>query len=93
MVARAAENEIYFASVNYTLRYQDSATSLIDPDGGCLAHVPYGEEQMLVCDLDLSLATGRYARRFNADFYPPDWLLTCARQRGRHKAPGGRCAR
>jgi predicted amidohydrolase len=70
MVARSVENTIYFASVNYAMRYQDSATSLIGPDGDCLAHVPYGKEQLLVHDLDLSRATGFCARRFNPAFYP-----------------------
>lgn len=71
MIARSVENSIYFASVNCALRYQDSATSLLGPDGECLAHVPYGQEQLLVYDLDLSRATGLYARRFNPSFYPP----------------------
>jgi predicted amidohydrolase len=70
MVARSVENTIYFASVNCAMRYQDSATSLIGPDGDCLAHVPYGQEQLLVHDLDLSRATGLCARRYNPDFYP-----------------------
>jgi predicted amidohydrolase len=71
MVARGVENTIYFASVNCAMRYQESATSLIGPEGDCLAHVPYGQEQLLVHDLDLSRATGLYARRFNPAFYPP----------------------
>lgn len=71
MVARSVENSIYFASVNYAMRYQESATSLLDPDGNCLACVPYGQEQLLVHDLDVSRATGLYARRFNSAFYPP----------------------
>jgi predicted amidohydrolase len=71
MVARGVENTIYFASVNYALRYQDSATSVIGPEGECLAYVPYGQEQLLVHDLDLSRATGLCARRFNPAFYPP----------------------
>ena len=50
MVARSVENTIYFASVNNAMRYQDSATSLIDPGGECVAHVPYGEKQLLVHD-------------------------------------------
>jgi predicted amidohydrolase len=70
MVARSVENTIYFASVNNAMRYQDSATSLIGPDGDCLAYVPYGHEQLLVHDLDLSQATGFCARRFNPAFYP-----------------------
>jgi hypothetical protein len=72
MGARSVENTIYFASVNYAMRYQDSATSLLGPEGECLAHVPYGREQLLVHDIDLSQATGLIARRFNPDFYPPD---------------------
>jgi predicted amidohydrolase len=71
MIARSVENTIYFASVNYAMRYQESATSLLGPDGECLAHVRYGEEQLLVCDLDLSRATGFTARRFNPAFFPP----------------------
>lgn len=72
MVARAVENTIYFASVNYALRYQESATSLIGPAGDCLAFVPYGQEQLLAYDLDLAQATGFTARRYNAAFYPAD---------------------
>lgn len=71
MILRSVENTIFFASVNYAMRHQDSATSLIGPDGDCLAHVPYGQEQLLVHDLDLSRATGFCARRFNPAFYPP----------------------
>jgi len=71
MVARSVENTIYFASVNYAMRYQDSATTLLGPEGDCLASVPYGQEQLLVHDLDLSRATGLCARRFNPAFYPP----------------------
>jgi predicted amidohydrolase len=69
MLARAIENSIYFASVNYAFRYQESATSLIGPDGELLAHVPYGDEALLVYDLDLSRASGFYARRLNTAQY------------------------
>lgn len=70
MIMRSIENTIYFASVNYALRYQDSATSVIGPDGECLAYVPYGEEQLLVYDVDLSKATGLIASRYNPALYP-----------------------
>ena len=69
MIARAVENEIFFASVNCAMRFQESATSLIAPDGRCIAHVPYGEEQLLVCDLDLDQATRRYAQRYDPALY------------------------
>lgn len=70
MIARGVENTIYFASVNNAMRFQESATSLIGPEGECLAYVPYGQEQLLVHDLDLSRATGFCARRYKPAFYP-----------------------
>jgi len=72
MIARAVENTIYFASVNYALRHQESATSLIGPDGDLLACLPYGEAGLLVHDLDLARATGFIARRFDPALYPTD---------------------
>jgi predicted amidohydrolase len=69
MIARAVENTVYFASVNNALRFQESATSLIGPDGELVACVPYGDEQLLACDLDLDRATGFYARRLDASMY------------------------
>lgn len=69
MVARAAENVIYFASANYALPDQETATSLIAPDGRRVAHVPYGEEGLLVADLDLAAATRWAARRYAPERY------------------------
>jgi predicted amidohydrolase len=69
MVMRSIENAIYFASVNYALRFQESATSLIDPAGVCQAYLPYGQEGLLVQALDLSDATGHLARRFAPERY------------------------
>lgn len=69
MQCRAEENSVYFASVNECLTRQNSATSLIDPNGGLVAYVPRGEEKLLVVDLDLTKATGFYAARFH-----PEWL-------------------
>jgi len=72
MILRSKENSIYFASVNEVMPRQNSATSLIDPDGNLVAHLPYGEEGLLVADLDLSKATGFYASRYRPEFYPKD---------------------
>jgi predicted amidohydrolase len=69
MIARAAENVIYFASANYALQDQETATSLIAPDGRCVAHIPYGEEALLVADLDLEAAAGWGARRYAPERY------------------------
>jgi len=69
MMCRAEENSVYFASVNTTMRFQNSATSLIDPTGMRMAWTAYGKEQVLVRDLDLSKATRLYAKRFRPDLY------------------------
>ena len=69
MMMRAMENTIYFASINYATTFQESATSLIAPDGKCIAHQPYGKAGVIVADIDASLATGILAKRFNAKLY------------------------
>lgn len=72
MILRAKENSIYFASVNQAMTHQNSATSLIDPEGNLLQSLPCGEEGLLVADLDLARATGFYASRYRPEFYPRD---------------------
>jgi predicted amidohydrolase len=69
MICRSMENTIYFASVNYALRHQESATSIIAPSGRCLAYQPYGQEGLLVEDLDMSEATGLLAARYSHHLY------------------------
>jgi len=69
MTCRSIENTIYFASVNYALRFQESATSLIDPSGRCQAYLPYGREGVLVQAIDLEQATGVLARRYAPERY------------------------
>lgn len=69
MLVRGAENAVFFASVNYALPRQDAATTLIGPAGECLAHAPYGEESLLVYDVDPELATGFLAARYQPTRY------------------------
>jgi predicted amidohydrolase len=69
MMCRGLENTIYFASVNYAFRYQESATSLIGPSGECLAYLPYGQEGVLVHAIDPEAATGLLASRYAPDRY------------------------
>jgi predicted amidohydrolase len=69
MMMRSVENTIYFASVNYALRFQEAATSIIAPDGECVAHLPYGEPGVLVYGLDLPAATGLLATRYAPERY------------------------
>ncbi|HET7228802.1 MAG TPA: carbon-nitrogen hydrolase family protein [Longimicrobium sp.] len=69
MMCRGLENGIWFASVNYAFRYQDSATTLIGPQGELAAHFPYGEEGVLVREIDLGAATGLLASRYAPERY------------------------
>jgi N-carbamoylputrescine amidase len=69
MMMRSIENTIYFASVNYALRFQESATSLIAPSGECVAYLPYGQEGVLVQAIDLEAATGWLASRYAPERY------------------------
>jgi predicted amidohydrolase len=69
MLCRSLENTIYFASVNYALRFQESATSLIAPSGRCQAYLPYGQEGVLVQTINVGEATGLLAARFAPQRY------------------------
>jgi predicted amidohydrolase len=69
MMCRGLENTIYFASVNYALRFQESATCLITPSGRCQAYLPYGEEGVLVQAINVEEATGLLAARFAPERY------------------------
>lgn len=69
MMMRSIENTIYFASVNYALKFQESATSVISPEGRCVAYLPYGQEGILTYKLDLETATGNLARRWAPERY------------------------
>jgi len=85
MMMRSRENTLYFASVNYALRFQESATSLIAPSGECQAHLPYGEEGLLVEEIKPELVSGRLARRFAVCWVPHAFFLN-----DRHRQRPGR---
>jgi predicted amidohydrolase len=69
MMMRSRENTIYFASVNYALRFQESATSLIAPSGQCQAYLPYGQAGLLVQAISVAEATGLLAMRYAPERY------------------------
>jgi predicted amidohydrolase len=69
MMMRSIENTIYFASVNYAMRFQESATSLIAPSGQCQAYLPYGQEGVLVQAIKDEEATGLLATRYAPERY------------------------
>jgi predicted amidohydrolase len=64
LLCRAAENTCYVASVNYAGPGSPTTSAVIKPDGTVLAYQPYGEEGLLVADLDLAQAAGLLARRY-----------------------------
>ena len=63
MLCRAAENTCYFASVNCASEGSGTTSAVVRPDGTLQCYQPYGEEGLLVADLDLSTATGLFASR------------------------------
>lgn len=69
IMMRAMENTIYFASVNYASTYQESATSVVAPDGTCVAFQKYGEAGVIVAEIDPQLATGKLAKRYKPQLY------------------------
>jgi predicted amidohydrolase len=66
-LCRAAENGCWFATVNCAMNGSSTTSAIIRPDGSLLCWQPYGEEGLLVADLDLAAATGNLARRLRAD--------------------------
>ena len=66
MLCRAAENGCYFASVNCASGGSPTTSAVVRPDGTVLGWQPYGEEGLLMADLDTALATGYLAARWRA---------------------------
>jgi predicted amidohydrolase len=62
-LCRAAENTCYFASVNCASRGSPTTSAIVRPDGTLLSYQPYGEEGVLVADIDIAAATGLLAAR------------------------------
>jgi predicted amidohydrolase len=67
-LCRAAENTIYFASVNHAGPDSPTTSVVVNPDGTVLASQPYGVEGVLMADLDLTKATGLLAHRCRAPY-------------------------
>jgi predicted amidohydrolase len=62
-LCRAAENTCYFATVNYASPGSPTTSAIIRPDGTLLCYQPYGQEGLLIADIDLDTATGLLAAR------------------------------
>ena len=62
-LCRAAENTVWFATVNCAEEGSPSTSAVASPDGTVLAWQPYGVEGLLLADIDLDAATGLLASR------------------------------
>jgi predicted amidohydrolase len=63
-LCRAAENTCYFATVNYASPGSPTTSAIVNPDGTLHSYQPYGEEGLLIADIDLDQATGLLASRY-----------------------------
>lgn len=63
VLCRAAENTCFFASVNCASEGSGTTSAVARPDGTLQCYQPYGQEGLLLADLDLSTATGLLAQR------------------------------
>ena len=63
LLCRAAENTCFIASVNCASEGSGTTSVVVRPDATVQCYQPYGEEGLLVADLDLSLATRVLAER------------------------------
>ncbi len=64
VLCRAAENTCYFVTVNYASEGSPTTSAVASPNGNLIAYQPYGNEGLLVVDIDLSAATGLLAKRY-----------------------------
>jgi predicted amidohydrolase len=63
LLCRAAENTCYVASVNCASPGSPTTSAFVSPEGTLISYQPYGQEGLLVADLELDAATRLLARR------------------------------
>lgn len=63
ILCRAAENTCFVATVNCAGEGSPTTSAVANPDGTLLKFQPYGQEGLLIADLDLAKATGYLASR------------------------------
>lgn len=64
LLCRAAENTCYIAAANCASAGSPTTSAVVRPDGTLLSYQAYGEEGLLVADIDLTAATGLLASRY-----------------------------
>ena len=62
-LCRAAENTCYFATVNCASFGSPTTSAIVRPDGTLQSYQPYGQEGLLIADIDITTATGLLATR------------------------------
>ena len=62
-LCRAAENTCYYATVNCASPGSPTTSAVVRPDGTVLSYQPYGQQGLLIADIDLTTATGLLAAR------------------------------
>jgi predicted amidohydrolase len=62
-LCRAAENTCYFATVNFASVGSPTTSAVVKPDGTLLTYQPYGEQGLLIAEIDIAAATGLLAAR------------------------------
>jgi predicted amidohydrolase len=67
MLCRAAENTVWFISVNCASPGSPTTSAIVRPDGTLFCYQPYGKEGLLIADIDLSVATRLLATRCRTD--------------------------
>ena len=73
-LCRAAENTVFFATVNCASEGSGTTSAVVRPDGTLLSYQPYGKRGLLIADIDISEATGLLAKRFKSipgSYSPP----------------------
>jgi len=63
-LCRAAENNCYFATVNYASPGSPTTSAVVKPDGTLLSYQPYGKDGLLIADIDVAAATRLLATRY-----------------------------
>lgn len=66
VLCRAAENTCYVATVNCASAGSPTTSAVVRPDGTLMCFQPYGNEGLLMADIDLAQATGLLAARWRA---------------------------
>ena len=62
-LCRAAENTCYFATVNYASAGSPTTSAVVRPDGTLDSYQPYGQEGLLIAEIDITAATRLLAAR------------------------------